>query len=348
MKILILQDMPLFPYRIYAYNELAKRGYDLTVVSINDKNLNYNIPLNFIHKSLTSKKYGPFILINKLNKIKLKEFDCLIISPNVRVLNFLPKFFLNKNIIGWGHMKGQTKGNKYAQRVREFLSKRLDAIIFYERNTKEEYIKNKFPQEKLFVANNTQYVDKKTIKLGNDKKYFLYVGRIQERKGLEMAIAAFAQIKKEYQDNDLKFMIVGDGDKSYLERTVSNYGIEEAVIFLNGIHEQNKLGEIFSKAIAYVSPGHVGLGVLHSFACGVPVITCVGRKHSVEICNCNEKNSMLVPYSINDLATAMKILYTDSNLQKKMGKAAYDYYNNYCTIDKMVDGIDEAIKYVML
>ena len=36
MNILILMDMPLFPYRIYAYNELSNRGYDLTVISVSD------------------------------------------------------------------------------------------------------------------------------------------------------------------------------------------------------------------------------------------------------------------------------------------------------------------------
>ena len=39
MNILILMDMPLFPYRIYAYNELSNRGYDLTVISVSDEDM---------------------------------------------------------------------------------------------------------------------------------------------------------------------------------------------------------------------------------------------------------------------------------------------------------------------
>ena len=44
-KVLILMDMPLFPYRIYAYNGLADRGYDLTVVSVSNEDAKYDIPL---------------------------------------------------------------------------------------------------------------------------------------------------------------------------------------------------------------------------------------------------------------------------------------------------------------
>ena len=29
-----------------------------------------------------------------------------------------------------------------------------------------------------------------------------------------------------------------------------------------------------------------------------------------------------------------------------MSQAAVEYYKRYCTIDKMVDGIDDALKYV--
>ena len=112
------------------------------------------------------------------------------------------------------------------------------------------------------------------------------------------------------------------------------------------IHEQKKLGEIFSHALAYVSPGHVGLGVLHSLACGVPVITCTERLHSVEITNCKPENSLLVPYTTNDIAEAMRKLHKNRSLQHQMSLASYKYYQDFCTIDKMVDGLDSAIKYV--
>ena len=141
-------------------------------------------------------------------------------------------------------------------------------------------------------------------------------------------------------------MIVGGGDKETLLNVAKEEGIADAVVFTGAIHDQKKLGEVFSKAYAYVSPGHVGLGVLHSLASGVPVITCSGRLHSVEISNCKPDNSLVVPYTIEDVAESMKKLYDDKELQKRLSETAYKYYHENCTIDKMVDGIDDALKYV--
>ena len=55
-RVLIIMDMPLFPYRIYAYNQLAERGYDLTVVSASNIEAVYEIPLKFKHIRYEVKK----------------------------------------------------------------------------------------------------------------------------------------------------------------------------------------------------------------------------------------------------------------------------------------------------
>ena len=266
------------------------------------------------------------------------------------MLNFYPLLFGHKydeRMLAWGHLKGCTSGNPIAARIRRPIMRKVQALIFYESGTRDEYLRKNFPMEKLFVANNTQYVDPETVHLNEERTYFLYVGRIQDRKGLDIALKAFAQLKKKTNDNKLEFVFVGGGVTSSLMAIVQNENILESVRFVGPVHDQAKLGELFSHAMAYVSPGHVGLGVLHSFACGVPVITCSGRLHSVEISNCKSDNSLVVPYTVNDVAGAMKKLYSDKELQIKMSQAAYHYYNKYCTIDKMVDGIDDALKYVV-
>ena len=59
-KVLVLMDMPLFPYRIYCYNVLAERGYDLTVVSASNADASYDIPLRFTHIRKGFKQIGVF------------------------------------------------------------------------------------------------------------------------------------------------------------------------------------------------------------------------------------------------------------------------------------------------
>lgn len=349
LSVVILMDMPLYPYRIYCYNELAKRGYDLTVVSISEKEEKYNIPLLFKHTRLTRSNWLGFVNIRRFSSLNLSNYDFVVITPNLRVLNFYPLLFGHKyddRLLAWGHLKGCTSGNPIAARIRKPIMRKMQALIFYESRTKDEYLKKNFPIEKLFVANNTQYVDPETVHFNEERSYFLYVGRIQNRKGLDLAIKAFAQLKKQTEDSKLEFVFVGGGDSSQLKSIAKETGVEKSVKFVGPEHEQAKLGEWFSHAIAYVSPGHVGLGVLHSFACGVPVITCSGRLHSVEISNCKPDNSLVIPYSENDVFGAMKKLYSDKELQKKMSQAAYHYYYESCTIEKMVDGLDDALKFV--
>lgn len=348
VNILILMDMPLFPYRIYAYNELAERGYDLTVVSASNADAGYNIPLKFKHIRKGIKKFGGFEWLTGYKNSMCDDYDYVIVTPNLRVLNFMPLYGkkYREKMLAWGHLKGCTSANPIAALVRRPLLRKMNALIFYEAGTRDEFVNAGFPKEKLFVANNTQYVEPDTVIRGLPKDYFLYVGRIQERKGVGLALRAFAKLKRDTKGDNLRFMIVGGGDNESLLKVAQEEGIAKDVEFTGAIHDQKKLGEVFSKAYAYVSPGHVGLGVLHSLACGVPVITCSGRLHSVEITNCTPDNSLVVPYTVDDVADAMRRMYSDKELQNRLSEAAYKYYQEYCTIDKMVDGIDDALKYV--
>ena len=347
-RVAILMDMPLFPYRIYCYNGLAERGYDLTVVSVSRKEEQYDIPLLFEHKVLRPKRIGPFVKLQGFDRKAFDQYDYIIVDPNLRMLDYYG-FYKKKywpNLIGWGHLTGRTTHNKLAEKVRFKFFKKFPALVFYDAGTRQEYVKHGFDADTLFVANNTQYVDPATVHPNEERRYFLYVGRIQERKGLDLAIRAFAQLKKKVDDAQLEFVVVGGGDAEPLKSLTREEGIEAAVRFVGPVHDQAKLGEWFSHALAYVSPGHVGLGVLHSFACGVPVITCTGRLHSVEVSNCKENNSLLVSYHVDEVASAMMRLYKDNAFQKELSENAFNYYWEHCTIDKMVDGIDDAIKFV--
>jgi len=347
-SVLIFMDMPLFPYRIYAYNELAERGYDLTVVSVSKKEEKYTIPLLFQHHLLTPKKLGPFVKLKGFHLGDFDNADVIIIPSNLRMIDYY-SFWRRKywqKTIRWGHLTGRTNGNVFVEKFRYWFFKNFPALIFYEASTRSNFISHGFDPKRLFVANNTQYVEPSTVHPYEERRYFLYVGRIQDRKGLDLAVQAFAHVKREHDDPQLLFVVVGGGETEQLKRIAKEKRVEKSVLFVGPVHDQAKLGEWFSHAIAYVSPGHVGLGVLHSFACGVPVITCSGRLHSVEISNCSPDNSFVVPYNVDDIASAMEQLYSDKKLQNKLSNNAYDHYWTHCTIKIMVDGIDEAIKFI--
>lgn len=346
MKVLIIHDMPLQPYRIYDYNELSARGYDITGGYFFDYHRDYNIPINFKLLPLFCKKCGGFTIITNFKEVCIDDYDIIIFAPNLRVLNFysLYRKKYRDKVILWGHMKGHSNNNMFASIIRNYLCRKYKSLIFYESNTKEEYVKKGFPVENLFVANNTQYVDNSNINIDNSRNDFIYVGRIQERKRVDIALKAFKILSERHINS--RFLVVGGGDTSSLAEIVKNDNIKN-VVFMGAIYDENKLHEVFSNAIAYVSPGHVGLGVLQSLGHGVPVITCINQPHAPEIINCNVDNSFLVPLTVEDVADAMLKLCNDKKLQKKMAHAALNYYNTYCTIEKMMDGVESAIAHLI-
>ena len=81
MNILILMDMPLFPYRIYAYNELSNRGYDLTVISVSDEDTRYDLPLKFEHIRLEKKAIGGFVKLEHFSQIEPNKYDVIVVDP---------------------------------------------------------------------------------------------------------------------------------------------------------------------------------------------------------------------------------------------------------------------------
>jgi hypothetical protein len=95
MNILILMDMPLFPYRIYAYNELSNRGYDLTVISVSDEDTRYDLPLKFEHIRLEKKAIGGFVKLEHFSQIEPNKYDVIVVDPNLRMLDYY-QFYRNK------------------------------------------------------------------------------------------------------------------------------------------------------------------------------------------------------------------------------------------------------------
>lgn len=348
MKVLVLMDMPLFPYRIYAYNGLAERGYDLTVVSVSNEDAHYDIPLEFKHIRLCKKMYGGFVKLLNFNSVSPDAYDIIVVDPNLRMLDFY-RFYRSKywnKLVGWGHHKGRTTGNKIAEWVRWKFFTNFRALVFYDYETRKEYIAHGFNPDRMFVANNTQYVDLSKVDLNAERNSFIYVGRIQDRKAVDLALEAFAIVKAQTKVKNLVFKVVGGGDAEGLKKLCEKLGITESVEFTGPVHDEAKLADIFNHAYGYVSPGHVGLGVLHGLAFGVPIITCGERKHSLEVVNCKPENSFIVGFDKQSIADAMLKLCTDAELFGKMSVSAHEYYRQYCTIDKMVDGVDDAIKYL--
>ncbi|HRG20081.1 MAG TPA: glycosyltransferase family 1 protein [Saprospiraceae bacterium] len=106
------------------------------------------------------------------------------------------------------------------------------------------------------------------------KKHFLYVGTIEERKGLLHAVHAYAQLPKELQ---IPFLVVGNG-RAYAEevkKAVQYYGIEKQFQFLGKLKNE-EIADLYHDALALILPSvyeGFGIPIAESLFTGTPVIT---------------------------------------------------------------------------
>lgn len=107
------------------------------------------------------------------------------------------------------------------------------------------------------------------------QNYFLYLGRQDPYKGIDQAIAAFAQLPK---SSDCELWIAGGADPRFtpqLQAQAIELGVGARVKFL-GYVPYGDLPRLLNQALAFVFPSQwegFGLPVLEAMACGTPVIT---------------------------------------------------------------------------
>ena len=284
-----------------------------------------------------------FKFIESLGK-ECNKYDCIITVFDPHWLNsfFLP-FLTHTPVIFWGHGVGRSKIISY---LRKITGKRARALITYYEEGKQNLVDIGLNPQKIFVAPNTIHVPNSQNYAQEEKNSILYVGRLQKRKDLDDLVKSFAQVHHRLPNNTI-LKILGDGDIVYKELASlgSKLGISEKIKFIKGTTEHDVLAQHFKQAYCYASPGHVGLGVLHSFAYGVPVITYKDRDHAPEVSNIKKnQNGLLVDGKEKQFGESLEWLI-NSGAYKKCGDNAYHHYSNNRTIENMVKGFKEAIEY---
>jgi glycosyltransferase involved in cell wall biosynthesis len=103
--------------------------------------------------------------------------------------------------------------------------------------------------------------------------YFIFIGRPDKIKGIEMLINVFNTIS----NKNIKLKIVGTENEYtlYLKNIVKKYNLEDRVEFLGGIFSVEKYN-LISNARALIAPSYsevIGMVNLEAAACKTPVIT---------------------------------------------------------------------------
>ncbi|MGF1717046.1 glycosyltransferase family 4 protein [Photobacterium chitinilyticum] len=151
----------------------------------------------------------------------------------------------------------------------------------------------------------------------NDGEYFLYFGRVEKEKGIDVIIDTAERTKK----HGAKFLVVGDGN--YLKEALSIVNTRNIDnIKFHGPTSRNNISTLINKSIAVLAPSlwseTFGLVLLEAFACSKPVIASdIGGM--TEIITDGTDGFLVSPGSVDELVDKVIFLSSNVKVAKEMG-----------------------------
>jgi len=155
-------------------------------------------------------------------------------------------------------------------------------------------------------------------KYKDGKINILFLGRIEERKGLIYLLRAYKILSKKYKN--IRLIIVGGGPEEDECRDFVKENNLENVIF-EGEKVENPIPSYYTTADIYVSPAthgeSFGIVLIEAMACGTPVVAFGNQGYKI-VMEDKYKDFVAEPKDYKELAKKIEILITDENKRKEM------------------------------
>lgn len=158
---------------------------------------------------------------------------------------------------------------------------------------------------------------------------FLYLGRLQPYKNIEVAVKAFAKVVEKFSRATLTIAGYGESQVS-LKKLVQELKIEKSVIFTGRVTDEEKY-KLLAESWVMVQPSMIegwGITVIEANASGTPVIASDvnGLRDSVV----NGKTGLLVkPKDVGQFAKAMIDLIENKKLRTLLSQEAVKWSQGF-------------------
>jgi glycosyltransferase involved in cell wall biosynthesis len=238
------------------------------------------------------------------------------------------------------------------------------AIVTYGEHVKRYLERLGVPGEKIFVT--THAVDneayarlisaeevaalREKLRVLPEKRVILYLGRLEESKGLRYLLEAFRQVKEK-----AVLVVAGEGsERKELERLAAAHGLSDAIRFA-GYVETDAALPYYAAAYALVLPSVTtrtgrepwGLVVNEAMNQGVPVIASETVGAAAGGLVRDRVNGFVVPErDANALARAIDELLESPELREEMGENARQIISTWDN-RQMVQGFERAVAYAL-
>jgi len=177
--------------------------------------------------------------------------------------------------------------------------------------------------------------------LKENQSMILYLGRINEIKGLDLLVKVFAELLTRI--SDAKLVIVGpdDGYLPALKKLVKELKVEKRVFFTGPLYGEDKINA-YIVADVYVLPSFYeifSVTVLEACACGTPVIV-------TDRCGIADfivgKAGLVVEYDKDQLRDAIFRVLNDEELRKRFGAGGKKLVRAEFGWDKVVTKVEQV------
>jgi glycosyltransferase involved in cell wall biosynthesis len=206
----------------------------------------------------------------------LLRAEVVVAELNPRIIStwflLLLRGTAGKRTVLWGHAWSRKGSSSRSEPIRHLMRLSASGVLLYTNTQRDELIA-RYPKfrQKSWVAPNAIYRTAEIMPAGAGLELprdFIYVGRLVNQKKVMLLLEAFL-IFLANTNAESRLHVVGDGEERWrIEEFLSSSPKRDRVV-LHG-HRSNLefLRSLYSKSIASISPGYVGLSITQSFSCG--------------------------------------------------------------------------------
>jgi glycosyltransferase involved in cell wall biosynthesis len=273
----------------------------------------------------------------------------LLLDLNPRSLSTWPLLFarrvLGRPTVLWGHAWPRRGRFSRTERVRRAMRGLADGLLTYT-ETEAAQLRQLHPRSTIIAAPNSLY-RREQIRHEPEMRRdtFIYVGRLVAAKKVDLAVRAYARVV--VGRPDMRLTIIGAGpERQHLEQCTRQLAIGGHVDFVGQDDDIESLRGYYSRAIASLGPGYIGLSAIQSFSFGVPMLVADLEPHAPEV-EAIRPGLNAFYFRANDvesLAAMMSLLADARNdLLRSGDQIAADCANRY-TVESMASGISAIIE----
>ncbi|HET6454025.1 MAG TPA: glycosyltransferase family 1 protein [Armatimonadota bacterium] len=226
----------------------------------------------------------------------------------------------------------------YPRRQRKYLEfatkravRKANAVIAISENTRRDVIEAfKVPESRVlttplgvdesFGPAPKVRIEETRRRYGMGEQSLLYVGTLEPRKNIAMLLAAFGQVRTDFEQ-PCELVLAGGKGWFYDEifRLVESLGLRNHVRFTGYVRKED-LPVLYSAAAVFVYPSlyeGFGLPPLEAMACGTPVITSNASSLPEVV---GDAGIMVDPHDAQALAEAILRVMRDPDLRQEMSE----------------------------